>query len=115
MKTIRGAITAENTKEGIKEATVELLSAILKENRISKNDILFANFSATKDINEAYPAKYARECLNFSDVPMMCYQEMDVAGSLKQCIRVQIVTNKEIEITKHIYLKGASVLRPDLK
>ena len=54
MKTIRGAITSENTIEGIKEATVELLSTILSENRISQDEILFANFSATKDINKAY-------------------------------------------------------------
>ncbi|MBR2386090.1 chorismate mutase [bacterium] len=114
MKTIRGAITSENTIEGIKEATVELLSTILSENRISQDEILFTNFSATKDINKAYPAKFARECLNFSNVPMMCYQEMDVAGSLKKCIRVQIVTTSDIEEIKHIYLKGASSLRPDL-
>ena len=114
MKTIRGAITAENTIDGIKEATVELLSTILSENRISQDEILFANFSATKDINKAYPAKFARECLNFSNVPMMCYQEMDVAGSLKKCIRVQIITTSDIEEIKHIYLKGASSLRPDL-
>ena len=115
MKTIRGAITTENSIEGIKEATVELLSTILSENRISQDEILFANFSATKDINKAYPAKFARECLNFSNVPMMCYQEMDVVGSLKKCIRVQIVTTAEIEEVKHVYLKGASILRPDLK
>lgn len=114
MKTIRGAITAENTLEGIKEATSELLSTILKENNIKKEDILFANFSATKDINKAYPAKFARECLDFSNVPMMCYQEMDVVGSLKKCIRVLIVVDTEIENIKHIYLKGANVLRPDL-
>ena len=36
MKTIRGAITAENTIDGIKEATVELLGTILRENRINQ-------------------------------------------------------------------------------
>ena len=73
MKTIRGAITSENTIEGIKEATVELLSTILSENRISQDEILFTNFSATKDINKAYPAKFARECLNFSNVQFILW------------------------------------------
>jgi monofunctional chorismate mutase len=114
MKAIRGAITTENTIESIKEATIELLSAILQENNIKKENILFTNFSTTKDINKAYPAKFARECLDFSNVPMMCYQEMDVVDSLEKCIRVLIVVDTEIENVKHIYLKGASVLRPDL-
>lgn len=116
-KAIRGAITAENTKDGIKHATVELLSKMLEENEIELEDIAFVNFSATKDINADYPAKYARLNCRFENVPMMCFSEMDVQNSLQNCIRVLMVVNssKLQNEFKHQYLGGASVLRPDLK
>ena len=91
---IRGAITLEeNTKEEIKNATVELLSQMIKENNIEKEDIAFAIFTLTKDLNKAFPAKYARECLDFKQVPMMCYHELDVEGSLEKCLRILINVN----------------------
>ena len=115
---IRGAITVEeNTQEAIKDATVELFSAVIKQNNLNVDDITFINFSVTKDINKAYPAKFIRTELGISTIPMMCYQEMDVEGSLKKCIRLLIVTNtinSNFEAT-HVYLKGAQILRPDLK
>ena len=114
---IRGAITVdENSVESIKEATVELFTAIMKENSLTPNDIAFINFSATKDINKVYPAKFIRTELGITDVPMMCYQEMDVEGSLDMCLRLLIVvsTINSAFIPKHIYLKGAKNLRPDI-
>jgi chorismate mutase len=47
----------------------------------------------------------------------MCYQELDVPNSLKMCLRIllNINTNKTQDEIKHIYLKGASILRGDLK
>ncbi len=114
---IRGAITLEeNTKEEIKNATVELLSQMIKENNIEKEDIAFAIFTLTKDLNKAFPAKYARECLDFKQVPMMCYHELDVEGSLEKCLRILINVNtlKKQDEIKHIYLKGAKILRGDL-
>lgn len=116
-RAIRGAITAENNKDGIKLATVKLLSKMLEENEIELTEIAFVNFSATKDINADYPAKYARLNCNFENVPMMCFLEMDVENSLQNCIRVLMVvnSNKLQNEFKHQYLDGASVLRPDLK
>ena len=114
---IRGAITVdENTVDAIKNSTIELFTAIMKENNLTHNDIAFINFSATKDINKVYPAKFIRTELGITDVPMMCYQEMDVEGSLNMCLRLLIVTNtiNSDFKTKHVYLKGAKVLRPDI-
>jgi len=46
---------------------------------------------------------------------MMCFQEMDVENSLKKCIRVIMFVNfTEEKKIKHIYLKDAKNLRPDL-
>lgn len=114
---IRGAITVEeNTSESIKNATVELFSTLIERNRLKPEDILYINFSATKDITKAHPAKFIRTELGISSIPLMCYQEMDVEGALTMCIRILIVINtinNNFSAT-HVYLKGAKVLRPDI-
>ena len=110
---IRGAITLkENTKEEIKNATIELLSAMLKENEIKEKDISFAIFTLTKDINADFPAKYARINLKWKEVPMMCFNELDVPDSLQKCLRVLIVLNcSENFEPEFVYLEGAENLR----
>ena len=115
---IRGAITVEeNTTVAIKKATVELLTEIIKKNDIKISDIAFAIFTLTKDLNAAFPAKFAREELDFKMVPMMCYNEAEINGSIKMCLRVLITVNtkKAQDGIKHVYLKGAKILREDLK
>ena len=115
---IRGAITlSANTKEEIELATVELLNEIIGKNEIKIEDISFAIFTLTSDLNADFPAKYARLNCGFNKVPMMCYQELDVPNSLKMCLRVllNVNTSKTQDEIKHIYLKGASALRGDLK
>lgn len=115
---IRGATTlSSNTKEEIKSATVELLNKMTEENQINTEDIAFAIFTLTDDLNADFPAKYARLECGFNMVPMMCYQELNVPNSLKMCLRIllNINTKKQQNEIKHIYLKGASVLRQDLK
>ena len=115
---IRGAITVNaNTKEEIQKATIELLNEMLAKNEIETKDISFAIFTLTSDLNADFPAKYARIDCGFNLVPMMCYQELDVPNSLRMCLRIllNINTNKTQDKIKHIYLKGASVLRGDLK
>ena len=115
---VRGATTVENnTKEDIKDATVELLRKMLTENDIKIEDIAFAIFTLTNDLNADFPAKYARLHCGFSTVPMMCYNELDVADSIKKCLRVMlsINTQKNQNEIKHIYLKGAKKLREDIK
>jgi len=119
MKTrgIRGAITVDNNScEGIKDATVELVNAIISKNEINLEDVAFAIFTVTSDIDEAFPAKFAREYCNFKDIPMMCYREMEVKNSIKMCLRALITVNtdKTQKEIKHQYLKGATHLRPDI-
>ena len=115
---VRGAITLDNnTKEEIKSAVVELIGQMLKENEIDKKDIAFAIFTLTDDLNADFPAKYARIECGFNNVPMMCYHELNVENSLKKCLRIllNINTNKTQDEIKHIYLKGAKILREDIK
>lgn len=114
---IRGATTlAENSKEEIKKATIDLIKEIMDVNSINKEDIAFIIFTVTSDINQDFPAKYARLELGFDTVPMMCYREMEVVGSMPLCLRalVTINTTKTQKEIKHIYQKGAKALRKDL-
>lgn len=114
---IRGAISVENNDiEAIRQATLELLKEILHTNKVDTKDISHIIFTMTKDLNAAFPAKFARENLNFSQVPMMCYNELDVQNSMPMCLRVLMVVNssKTQDQIKHIYLKEAKKLRPDV-
>lgn len=112
-KGIRGAITvASNTPEAVKEATIELLSEMIKENNISTDKISHVIFTLTDDLNAAFPAKYARLNCGFENVAMMCFHELDVPESLKMCLRILIVLNCDDNfIPKFVYLKGAANLR----
>ena len=112
---IRGAITSTNTVEDISNDSVELINRIMSENNITEDDIASVIFTMTNDLNAVYPAKAVREH-GFKYVPFMCYQELDVENSLKNCIRVlvNVNTEKKSDEIHHIYLKGARVLRPDL-
>jgi len=116
VRAIRGAITVpENTKDAILEGTRELLHEILNRNNIKQDDIISIIFSMTNDLNAVFPAVAARE-LGLTDVPLMCSNELDVPGSLKSCIRVllHLNTDKANSEMKHVYLRNAVVLRPDL-
>nr|WP_206155698.1 chorismate mutase [Caldanaerobacter subterraneus] len=115
IKVIRGAITTENTREDIFKDTVILIEEIMRRNGLKKENLISIFFSATKDLTAAYPAEAVRKEMEFDDVPMMCFQEMEVNGSLPKCIRVAIFTNiDEKQEVKHVYLKEAKNLRPDL-
>ena len=112
-KGIRGAITVEaNTAEAIKAATLELINEMVRLNCISKRSISHVFFTLTEDLNAAFPAKFAREELKWTNAAMLCFHELNVPGSLKMCLRVLIVINCiEGFVPKFVYMKGAKNLR----
>lgn len=112
-KGIRGAITVEeNSSEAIKNATLELLNAMISANNIEESKISHVIFTLTDDLNAAFPAKFARLNLGWKNAAMMCFHELDVPNSLSKCLRVLIVLNcDENFIPQFIYLKGAATLR----
>lgn len=114
---IRGAITVENdTVEEIGQATVEMFSKIIELNDVKIEDISHIIFTMTKDLKTAFPARFMRANFDVSYVPMMCMNELNIVPSLTKCIRVLVVVNTEKtqQEIKHVYLKGAKVLRPDI-
>ena len=112
-KGIRGAITVDdNTPESIGSATIKLLTEMCDKNKIDLDQISHAIFTLTKDLNADFPAKYARINLKWKDVPMMCFNELDVEGALEKCLRVLIVVNCSENFTpEFVYLEGAANLR----
>lgn len=112
-KGIRGAITVENnTEAALKNATLELLEEMFKQNNIDKNYISHIIFTVTSDLNAEFPAKFARINFGLDNTAMMCFNEIDVPNSLRLCLRVLIVLNCETEFKpKFVYLKGAEILR----
>lgn len=114
--TIRGAITvSENTVSSILDGTRELLIQIEKENKINRDNVISIIFSCTNDLNKVYPAKAARD-LGYINAGLMCFNEMYVEGSLDKCIRLMVLYNSIIsqKDVKHVYLREAKNLRPDL-
>ena len=113
---IRGATTVnEDSDDAIWQATRELLEALVAANNIREEDVASVIFTTTPDLNSAYPARAARE-MGWTQTALMGMQEMDVPGGVKQCIRVLIHwnTTKQINELEHVFLRGATVLRPDL-
>lgn len=114
---IRGAITVtEDDPYLILQATRELLEAIVKENADMKpEDIGSAIFTVTDDLAATFPAQAARQ-MGWSMVPIMCAREIPVPGSLPKAIRVLVHWNTETPQSqiKHVYLRDAVKLRPDL-
>lgn len=116
MVTIRGATTVnEDNSKKILTATKELLEQIITKNNLDSKKIISIFFSCTKDLKSIYPAKAARE-MGFTNISLMCFQEMYVEESLEKCIRTIIFYDCILEQNslKHIYLNKAIDLRPDL-
>lgn len=114
---IRGATSAaNNTAADILDTTRELLLGIMSVNpSLNSEDVSHAIFTVTHDLDAAFPAKAARE-LGWTNVPLLCTQEIPVPTDVPRVIRVLIQWNTELaqnEIT-HVYLREAVALRPDI-
>ena len=112
-RAIRGATTSKNnTKDSIIEATKELLSQMIESNSIELENISFAIFTTTKDLNAEFPALAAR-LLGWQDIALMCANEIDVPGSQKSCIRILLTinTDKSQQELINVYLRDAINLK----
>jgi chorismate mutase len=114
---IRGATTVQaDTAAAILEATAELLRCIVQTNGVAVPDIASAFFTATGDLAAAFPAQAARD-LGWQHAALLDAREIPVPGSLPRCVRVLVHwnTDKRQDEIRHVYLRGAAALRPDLQ
>ena len=114
---IRGAVTVdENTEQAITDATSDLLRRMIDANGVEADDIAGILFTVTPDLSASFPAEAGRRFPGWSQVPLMCAQEIPVPGALAKCVRVLMFVNttRPPAQIRHIYLRGAERLRPDL-
>lgn len=118
MRGVRGAITVdEDSREAILSATRELLEKMLEANQITDFDAIGAMFfTLTDDLRAAFPAEAARQ-LGMQMVPLINSREIPVPGALPRVIRVMMLWNTDLpqKQVKHVYLREAVHLRPDLE
>ncbi|WP_080845454.1 chorismate mutase [Cytobacillus gottheilii] len=114
---IRGATTVdENNEKLILEETEILLKEMIKENNLKAEQVASVLFSVTEDLTACFPAKAMRAVEGWKYVPVMCTREIPVPESLSLCVRVMmhVNTNTSQQEIKHVYLRNAVALRPDL-
>ena len=116
VRAVRGAIQLEHDDRDLLLAGVtELIRAVLDQNGFGVEDLISMLFTATPDLHSEFPALAARE-LGIVDVPLMCAQEIDVAGAMPRVVRLMahvetLLAKSEIQ---HVYLGGAAALRRDI-
>jgi len=115
-RAIRGAIQLDSDdREHLLKLTAELISKMMHANNLHTDQLISILFTATPDITSEFPALAARE-LGIGDVPLMCFVEMNVKGSMPRVVRVMINADCDVSRTEiqHIYLRGAAALRLDI-
>ena len=116
LRGLRGATTVERDEPPLlHDATRELLAELLARNALTTEQVVSALFTVTPDLRSDFPARAAREA-GWGDVPLLCTTEIDVPDALPRCIRVllHVETTAERSALRHVYLRGAAGLRPDL-
>jgi chorismate mutase len=116
IRAIRGATTVlADEPEVIAAGTRELLARIMLLNDLRAEDVVSVIFTVTADLRSEFPARAARD-LGWVDVPLLCTVEIPVPNALARCIRVlmHVETARPRDAMKHVYLREARTLRPDL-
>ncbi len=116
VRAVRGATTVSADQPAlIREAVHEMLDALLDDNDLAPMDIISAVFTATPDLVSEFPAHAAR-LYGWTDIPLLCAQELPVSGALPRCIRVMVhaETSRARNEIRHVYLRDAILLRADL-
>lgn len=106
---LRGAITVSaNRADEILAATAELLRAMADANDLVPERIVFLFFTATPDLDAAFPASAAAR-LGWGDVPRMGAVEVAVPGAPERCVRVLALV-RGAGPGKPVYLRDARAL-----
>lgn len=112
---LRGAAgVGENTDASIVSVTEELLRELLERNALRPDDVVSCLLTLTPDLDAQFPAVAARN-LGFERVPLLCAQEIAVAGSMPRVVRVMMHYHAPNgHQPQHVYLGRATELRSDL-
>ena len=113
---VRGAVQVDRDDPAeILTATRELITEVVDRNEIDAADLISIVFTLTPDLTSCFPASAARD-LGLVDVPLLCATEVAVPGALPRVIRLlaHVQSDRPRAAVRHVYLRGATLLRPDL-
>ncbi|MEA2509354.1 MAG: chorismate mutase [Actinomycetota bacterium] len=113
---VRGAITTgANDAVAVEEATKVLLDSLIEANDCRLEDIAAAIFTVPDELAGLNPSAAARKH-GWSAVPLLAVREQASGGLIDNCLRVLLLWNTSTpqDGIRHVYLRGASALRPDL-
>lgn len=116
VRAVRGATQLEtDDREHMLERVAEMVTDVMTSNGLTVDDFISIIFTSTSDLVSEFPA-YAARILGFSDVPLICAKELDIAGAMPRVVRMMAHIETDLaraEVT-HVYLHGAAHLRRDL-
>jgi chorismate mutase len=112
---VRGATTFDVDPGAEESACVELLERMLESNGATVQDVAAAIFTLDDDLAGANPASAARAA-GWELVPLLMVREHGADDRVARCLRVLLLVNTDLiqADIRHVYLRGAEVLRPDL-
>ena len=116
VRAIRGATQlSDDDAAEMAEAVQELIAAMLQRNGIDTEALISVILTATPDLRSCFPATAARG-LGLGDVPLLSAQELDIPGALPRVVRAMVHAEmaRPRQDVRHVYLRGAEVLRQDL-
>lgn len=117
LRAARGAIRVPSDDvDALLGSTGRLLSTVLQRNEIDAEDLVSIMFTVTEDLRSAFPAEAARR-MGLGRVPLMCAQEIPVAGSMPSVVRIlaHFHSERTLDEVEHVYLDGAESLRDDAR
>jgi len=112
---VRGATTIEGARGSMAACSVELLERMLEANGASVEDVAAAIFTLEDDLAGENPAAAARAA-GWDLVPLLMVREHGADARVPRCLRVLLLVNttRPQAAIRHVYLRDAAVLRPDL-
>jgi chorismate mutase len=113
---VRGAITtAGESAAAVEEATKVLLDGLIEANDCRLEDIAAAIFTVPDELADSNPPAAARKH-GWSSVPLLAVREHASGELVDDCLRVLLLWNTSYpqDQIRHVYLRGAAALRPDL-
>ncbi|MHC0430503.1 chorismate mutase [Streptomyces sp. O3] len=116
VRAVRGAVQLrQDTTEEMDQQVSALLTEIMARNDLTSDDLISVWFTATPDLRSDFPAAAARG-LGIVDVPLICAQELDIAGAMPRVVRIlaHIESDKPKADIAHVYLGAAAALRKDI-
>ncbi len=112
---LRGATSvAANESAAIVDATTTLLTEMFERNDVQPEDLVSIVFTATPDLDAAFPALAARR-LGLEDVALLCAAEIGVPGAPDGIVRVLIhlYSERDGSALEHVYQGAARGLRDE--